>query len=82
MVCIRFWAGAREIAGAREESLVAGRLAQVLAAVQQQHGPRMTALLATSVLLLDGVQVARDADIDVPDGSLLEVLPPYAGGSR
>ncbi|MGH3744109.1 MAG: MoaD/ThiS family protein [Mycobacteriales bacterium] len=82
MVCIRFWAGAREVAGVAEQSLGAGSLTEVLAALRREHGPRMEALLSISVLLLDGGQVARDADVDVPDGSTLEVLPPYAGGSR
>lgn len=82
MVRIRFWAGAREVAGAAEQSLSPGRLADVLAALRQEHGTRMEQLLAVSVLLLDGAQIARDDDVDVPDGALLEVLPPYAGGSR
>lgn len=82
MVCIRFWAGARELAGTAEQSLAAGSLAAVLTALRQEHGPRMGNLLSISVLLLDGVQVARDADVPVPDGAVLEVLPPYAGGAR
>lgn len=82
MVCIRFWAGAREVAGVTEQSVDGGPLTRVLAGLRQEHGARMEALLSISVLLLDGVQVARDAELDVPDGSVLEVLPPYAGGAR
>lgn len=82
MIRIRFWAGAREIAGAAERSAAAGTLTGVLDALVHDHGPRMESLLSISVLLLDGVQVTRDTEVDVPDGSQLEVLPPYAGGSQ
>lgn len=82
MVRIRFWAGAREIAGGAEQSAAPGDLTDVLAVLVREHGPRMESLLTISVLLLDGVQVTRDTEVDVPDGSQLEVLPPYAGGSR
>lgn len=82
MVCIRFWAGARDIAGAAERTVAPGLLTEVLAVLVHDHGPRMESLLSISVLLLDGVQVSRDTEVDVPDGSRLEVLPPYAGGSR
>lgn len=82
MICIRFWAGAREIAGTAQQSAAPGQLTDVLAALVHEQGPRMESLLSVSVLLLDGVQVTRDTDVDVPDGSQLEILPPYAGGSR
>lgn len=82
VVRIRFWAGAQEIAGGAEGTAAPGLLADVLAALVRDHGPRMESLLSISVLLLDGVQITRDTEVDVPDGSHLEVLPPYAGGSR
>ena len=82
MVRIRFWAGAREIAGGAEGTAAPGLLTDVLAALVGDHGPRMESLLSISVLLLDGVQVTRGTEVDVPEGSQLEVLPPYAGGSR
>ena len=51
----------------------------MLEAVGLRHGPRMAALLTRSVLLVDGAQASR-ADAVAAD-SVLEVLPPYAGGS-
>lgn len=82
MISIRYWAGARAIAGRAEDAAASGHLTAVLAALGAEHGPRMARLLGVSVLLLDGEQVDRDADVELPDGSVLEVLPPYAGGAR
>ena len=82
MICIRYWAGARAIAGRAEEAAASGPLPAVLAALGAEHGPGMSRLLGVSVLLLDGEQVDRDAEVDLPDGCVLEVLPPYAGGAR
>jgi molybdopterin converting factor small subunit len=80
MSVIRFWAGARAVAGTPEENTAPGRLPQVVEALIDRHGDRMRSLLACSVLLLDGEQVAGDADLLVAEGAVLEVLPPYAGG--
>ena len=80
MVRVRYWGGARDIAGVSEESAPAGPLGAVLDKLQAEHGPRMRALLDVSVILLDGARIARDADIAVEDDAVLEVLPPSAGG--
>ena len=76
---IRYWAAARDRAGTTEEQVAAGRLSEVLAAVGAAHA--MTDLLERCVLLVDGEQVRRDDDPELVDSSVLEVLPPYAGGA-
>lgn len=81
MACVRYWAAAREAAGVVTEPVVGATLAEVLAAVRADHGPRMAALLARSVVLVDGAQVDRGADIPVAAEATVEILPPYAGGS-
>jgi sulfur-carrier protein len=80
MPVIRFWAGARAVAGTTEERVAPGLLTKIIEDVAETHGERMRSLLACSVLLLDGAKVDRDADLAVPDDAVLEVLPPYAGG--
>jgi molybdopterin converting factor small subunit len=80
MGCVRYWAGARDVAGTPEESLPAASLADLLAAVRTEHGDRMTRLIEVGVLLVDGERVARGADQPLLDSSVVEILPPYAGG--
>jgi molybdopterin converting factor small subunit len=77
---VRFWAGARTVAGTTQEAVAPGPLPEVIGGLIETHGERMRSLLACSVLLLDGAQVERDAAVTVADDSVLEVLPPYAGG--
>jgi molybdopterin synthase sulfur carrier subunit len=81
-VTVRFWAAARAAAGVGEESYPAGTLAEVMAAVSSRHGERLAAVLGCSSFLVDGEPVGRraHADVTVPAGGVLEVLPPFAGG--
>jgi molybdopterin converting factor small subunit len=75
---VRYWAGARAAAGA-ETDLVrdCATVAEAVAAVDALH-PGLAAVTAVSTLLLDGRAAHRDDPL--PDGSVLEVLPPFAGG--
>jgi|GEM_PF-4479585 len=80
MPTVRFWAGARSLAGRTDHHIEPGPLADVLASVGREFGPQLVSLLDRSVLLLDGVRVDRASNPLVSSGSCLEVLPPYAGG--
>jgi molybdopterin converting factor small subunit len=80
MVMVRYWGGARDIAGRSDEIVAGGPLASVLDGVRAAHGPRMERLLAVSVLLLDGERIDRDEALDLADDAVLEVLPPSSGG--
>ena len=85
---LRFWAAAREAAGAAEETVRAATLAEALAeAVRrrggaQAGGAELDRVLARSSVLLDGIQVGRAerGSVPLPDGAVVEILPPFAGG--
>ncbi len=83
MATVRYWAGARTAAGTAEQIIEAATLGAVLGEVRKDHGAAMSRLLAVSVVLVDGVQVS-DGDIvrTVSADSVIEILPPYAGGAQ
>jgi sulfur-carrier protein len=83
-VTIRYWAAAKQAAGVAEEPFDAGTLAAALTgAAQRRPGNRRFAeLLERSSFLIDGAPAGRRAaaEVDLADGSVIEVLPPFAGG--
>lgn len=82
-VSVRYWAAARTAAGrAGDEYDGCASLADVLAAITERHGEPLTAVLAVSSFLVDAAPAGtRDpAAVPVPPGSVVEVLPPFAGG--
>jgi molybdopterin converting factor small subunit len=83
---IRYWAAAKAAAGTAEEPCAAARsLAEVLAAARRRHSgqPDFARVLTRCSFLVDGHPVGtRDhAEVPVPAGSVVEVLPPFAGGA-
>ena len=85
-VTVRYWAGARAAAGTAEDSFdVEGELtlAEVVARVLERHPDgRMSRTVAVcSVLVGDRPVRSQDpASVVVPPGSVVELLPPFAGG--
>ena len=85
-VTVRYWAGARAAAGTPEDSYdVAGdvTLADLVARVLERHpGDRMARTVAVcSVLVGDRPVRSQDpATVIVAPGSVVELLPPFAGG--
>jgi molybdopterin synthase sulfur carrier subunit len=83
-VTIRYWAAAKAAAGVAEESLDADTLAVALATALASRGddPRLRAVLARSSFLIDGSAVNRSAaeEVALAEGTVIEVLPPFAGG--
>ena len=85
---LRFWAAAREAAGTAEETVRAATLAGALReAVSRRGGAHgggaaLQRVLERSSVLLDGVQVGRSEpeSVPLPDGAVVEILPPFAGG--
>lgn len=75
-VTIRLWAAAREAAGRSTATAEAGHLADVLASLRA--GPELDRVLGFCTFLVDGAHGGPDTL--VPDGSLVDVLPPFAGG--
>ena len=78
---LRYWAAAKDAAGAAEETITAETLAEALAAASGQD-PRLRAVLARSSFLIDGMPVGvRPTDtVTLSDAAVIEVLPPFAGG--
>ncbi len=83
-VTIRYWAAAKEAAGVAEEPVEARTLAEALAAASAHRGAdlRFREVLARSSFLVDGAPAGAKpaAGVAVGEGSVIEVLPPFAGG--
>ena len=82
MTTLRYWAAAKEAAGVAEESVDAATLAEALTAARGLHSERFTTVLARCSFVVDGDPVGgRDhARVGVRTDSLVDVLPPFAGG--
>lgn len=84
-VTVRYFAAARAAAGVSEETVRLARpvggatVADVLDAALTLHPDRLAQVMPSCSFLLDGIAV-RDRTRTVEDGSLLDVLPPFAGG--
>lgn len=73
---VRYWVAARAATGTPQELRPPGTVAAVLRDAAADH-PGLDQVVAVASTLLDGVAVGPDADAA---GSVLEVLPPFAGG--
>jgi sulfur-carrier protein len=81
-VRVRYFAGARGAVGLREETVsmpVESTVRDLVAELGGKHGDKLTRVLTACSFLLDGVAV-RDLSTALPDGSGVDVLPPFAGG--
>jgi molybdopterin converting factor small subunit len=79
VVTIRYWAGARAVAGREEEAVAAGTIGELLTVLGDR--PDLARVLAAASLLVDGEAVRRgDSDRKLATGSVVDVLPPFAGG--
>ena len=76
-VTVRYWAGARAAAGVDDERLQADTVDDLVQQLSART-PALAPVLALSSLLVDGL-VAR-GPVDLADGAVVEVLPPFAGG--
>jgi sulfur-carrier protein len=82
-VTLRYWAAAKEAAGTAAQTVTAQTLADAIAAAGGTGAPgRLQAVLARSSFLIDGNPVGRRAaeTVQLADGAVIEVLPPFAGG--
>lgn len=79
---IRYWAAAKAAAGVPEEPYQADTLAEALRNAGAERGEEFRRVLARSSFLVDGLPVGtRSPDgVELPDGAVVEVLPPFAGG--
>ncbi|SNQ50020.1 Molybdopterin converting factor, small subunit [Frankia canadensis] len=81
-VTVRYWAAARAAAGVAEETVPARTLAELFVIVAARHGGSLPAVLRRCSYLVDDCPVGRrdPAGVVLPDGAVVEALPPFAGG--
>ncbi|MFI0410710.1 MoaD/ThiS family protein [Actinomadura sp. 3N508] len=81
---LRYWAAAKAAAGTHEEPYDAGTLAEAVAAAlaKEGRGGEFQRVVQRSSFLVDGEPVGTRAhdSVVLPDGAVVEVLPPFAGG--
>lgn len=75
---IRYFAAARAAAGTSTARINPGTLSSILAQVGEAN-PALAHVIAQCSFLVDSV-VATDLDINVNAGSVIDVLPRFAGG--
>jgi len=84
-IVVRYWAAAKAAAGLAEETFPAEPdLGALLDAVRARHsGSRLPEVLARCSYLVDEVSPGRRPPAEVPlaAGAVVDVLPPFAGGS-
>lgn len=80
-VTVRYWASARAAAGCDSEHIAGRHVGDVLEAAAAAH-TGLGAVLEVSTILMDGrpVTAAESLAESLPEGAILEVLPPFAGG--
>jgi len=79
VVIVRYFAGARAASGTNTESREADSLDQLVGQIVDAHGDRMARVLTACSFLVDGMQT-RDRSMRLSAGSVVDVLPPFAGG--
>ncbi|WP_433466545.1 MoaD/ThiS family protein [Spirillospora sp. CA-128828] len=79
---MRYWAAAKAAAGTHEEPYDAGTLAEAIAVARDGRGGEFARVVGRSSFLVDGEPVGtRPHDsVALPEGGVVEVLPPFAGG--
>jgi molybdopterin converting factor small subunit len=83
MVTLRYWAAAKDAAGVAEQVVAADNLAAALAqAGDEAVRAGLAPVLERSSFLVNGTQVGHRAaeTVQLPEGAVIEVLPPFAGG--
>ena len=78
-VTVRYFAGARAAAGVDTESRTAATLEELVGQLVGDHGARLERVLTACSFLVDGT-AARDPGTALAPGSVVDVLPPFAGG--
>lgn len=82
MTQLRYWAAAKAAAGVAADQVEATTLAEALEAARGLHDERFATVLQRCSFVVDGDPVGgRDhAGVAVRAESLVDVLPPFAGG--
>jgi sulfur-carrier protein len=75
---VRYWAAAQAKAGVDQDTFSGQSIADLIDQILT-HRPEVETVLTRCSFLLDGVAV-HDRSQSINEGSILEVLPPFAGG--
>ncbi|MCZ2823164.1 MULTISPECIES: MoaD/ThiS family protein [unclassified Modestobacter] len=78
-VTVRYFAGARAAVGVDTETRQAGTLAELVGQLTDAHGERLERVLTACSFLVDGTST-RDRALVLTPGTVVDVLPPFAGG--
>jgi molybdopterin converting factor small subunit len=81
-VRVRMFAALREAAGEGETVIEPGPLPRLLQELRTRYGEPFGARLALCSVLVEGSSVASTAEIEVPDGAEIALLPPVSGGAE
>ena len=79
MVTVRYFAGARAAAGVDSEQRSAATLDELVRALADAHGEKLARVLPACSFLVDGT-TTRDRALVLAPGTVVDVLPPFAGG--
>jgi sulfur-carrier protein len=79
MATVRYFAAAAEAAGTTEEQVPAQDLGSLLDHLAGAHGAELARVLRRSSVLHEG-QYVTDRGLVLRHDSVLDVLPPFAGG--
>lgn len=77
-VTVRLYAAARSAAGLSEVEVSPDKLEHLLTSLALGN-PRLSQVFAQCSFLIDGVAV-HDMQVEVAAGSIVDILPPFAGG--
>lgn len=79
-VTVRFFAAARQAAGAPQTTCTPGTL-QSLSRELTERFPKLEPVLPRCSYLVNGIAVHGDAGaVTIQDGDEVDILPPFAGG--
>lgn len=78
-VTVRYFAGARAAVGMDTETRDATTLEDLVGQIVDEHGERLEKVLTACSFLVDGT-TTRDRALVLSPGSVVDVLPPFAGG--
>ena len=80
VVTFRLFAAARASAGQAQVDVPAGPVRDVVAGLAAGRPQRFAEVLAISALVLDGTRLDPTSPAALAEGSIVDVLPPFAGG--
>jgi molybdopterin synthase sulfur carrier subunit len=78
-VTVRYFAGARAASGVDTEARDAATLDELVGQLVDSHGEKLERVLTACSFLVDGT-TTRDRSLALAPGTVVDVLPPFAGG--